>query len=305
MNSVVFSKAIIFRNLKDYKFSHKLTIEQKQEIANKILSVIGSEYALLNISTIDANMLKYLRENALINNNSTTILLNKTNNICIDLFNTEHINIVATSVGANEDVFKNAKQLADLLANKLPLMYSDEYGYLTSDLTKLGAGVRLETDICLDTICSLNKIEQVKQNIAKLGYTLKETNIKSIYRMSTNCVLGFGETEVYEEFTKTLTKLQELEVESAKMLDVSSHDEIYDKILRSNAILHAAHLINYEELTTILIILRTGVNLGFVNLTTNQLNGIQKLVLNKNLSMISKAECKDLASNLQKVLKGE
>ena len=145
----------------------------------------------------------------------------------------------------------------------------------------------------------------VKKNINNLGYSLAETNTKSVYKMSTRCCLGISEAELTNEFNKTLEKLQELEIESAKMLDVSNHDEIYDKVMRSFAILNSAHLINYEELATILIILRTGVNLGFINLTETQVNQLQTLCRNKNNTLISKSESKELAEKIKEILKGE
>ena len=38
MNSVVTTKVTFYRNIKDYKFSHKLNDEQKQEIINKVFT---------------------------------------------------------------------------------------------------------------------------------------------------------------------------------------------------------------------------------------------------------------------------
>ena len=200
MNSLILNKAIFYRNIKDYKFSHKLTSEQKQEIVNKLQDVLGSDYSLLNISSLDAKVLNYLNENALINKTTTTILLSKNQPVCIDLFNGEHLNIVATG----EDCFNKANKLADLIQNKINLSYSDEYGYLMSNLTNIGAGVRLECDMCLDAICGINKLEQVKQNVAMLGYNLSPTNVKNCFRISTKCSLGCSEEEIYDNFIKTI-----------------------------------------------------------------------------------------------------
>ena len=77
MNSLIINKVTFYRNIKDYKFSHKLTSEQRQEIVNKLQEVLGSEYSLLNISSLDAKVLNYLNENSLINKTTTTIFLSK------------------------------------------------------------------------------------------------------------------------------------------------------------------------------------------------------------------------------------
>ena len=300
MNSVILTKATFFRNVKDYKFSHKLTNDQKQEIINKVLSVLGEDYELLTIDKVSNSVLKYLTENNLINNNGNTFIINKKEAICVELFNGEHISITATG----ENFFKNANNVAKLIENKISLAYSDDLGYYMSNLNNIGSGIKLECDICLDAICGINKLDQVKQNVAMLGYSLTPTNIKSIYKITTKCSLGFSESEVYENFINTITKLQELEVESAKMLDVSSHDEIIDNVSRSYAILNSAHIINIEELTKHLIILRTGLNLGIVDISLFSINKLQKLVNNKT-SLASKAECVELAKIVKDIIKGD
>jgi len=300
MNSLITSKAVFYRNVKDYKFSHKLNSEQKQEIVIKLQQVLGDDYSLLNISSLDSNVINYLNENSLINKTTTTILLNKNQPICIDLFNGEHLSIVATG----KDCFNNTNKVADLIQNKIGLSYSDDYGYLMSNLNYIGAGVKLEYDMCLDAICGINKLEQVKQNVAMLGYNLNPTNVKNCFKISTKCSLGFSEAEIYDNFIKTITKLHELEVESVKMLDVASHDEILDNVSRSLAILNAAYIINVEELTRHIIILRTGLNLGVVDVEISKINKLQKLVINK-LNYSTKEDCIKLAQQVKAILKGE
>ena len=191
-----------------------------------------------------------------------------------------------------------------IFQNKINLSYSDEYGYLMSNLNNVGAGVKLECDMCLDAICGINKLEQVKQNIAMLGYSLNATNVKNCFKISTKCSLGFSETEICENFTKTIAKLNDLEVESVKMLDVTNHDEILDNVNRSLAILNAAYIINIEELTRHLIILRTGLNLGVIEIDINKINKLQKLVINK-MNYVTKEECIELSKQVKSILKGE
>ena len=304
MNNVIFKKARVFRNIANNKFSHKLSAEQKEKILEDLKLALGKDFKYIKLNEADQSVIKNLYTSGIINSKSTEVLLNLKTNVCIDLFNSEHISIISSSC-YNNDVYKDVKAVADKLANKIVFAYSDEYGYLSSNLVNLGSGYQLEADICLDAICALNKIEQVKQNINNLGYSLAETNMKSIFKMSTKCSLGLSEDELSNEFNKTLEKLLELEMESAKMLDVSNHDEIYDKVMRSFAILNSAHLINYEELSTILIILRTGVNLGFINLTKTQLNELQMLCISANSNLVSKSECKELAEKIKEILKGE
>ena len=60
MNSLLSTKAIFFRNIKDYKFSHKLSAEHKQEIVNKLAVVLGEDFTLLTLNNLDAKVINYL-----------------------------------------------------------------------------------------------------------------------------------------------------------------------------------------------------------------------------------------------------
>ena len=102
-----------------------------------------------------------------------------------------------------------------------------------------------------------------------------------------------------------LTKLQDIEIESAKMLDVGSHDEIMDKSLRSFAILKSAYLLTGDELNSLLSNVRTGLNLQMLEVDINKINKLQSLVYNKKTDFISQSELKKLAEQVQEILKGE
>ncbi len=305
MNNVIFTKASFFRNIKDYKFSNKLTEQQKQEILDKIKSVFQGKLTYVDMLNADENTRKYLLVNKLITKNSKTVLYNPKTQVCVDLFNNEHLTISSSTVGYNQKVFKEAKNIVDTLTNNVNLLFNDEYGYLMSDITKIGAGVKLECEICLSSIGFIDKIEQVKQNVRKLGYSLTETTKQNVFNLSTICNLGFSEQEIFDEFEKMVAKLQDLEVESLKILDASSHDEFVDKVQRSFAVLNSAYLLSGKELNELISNLRLGLNLQILNIDLNKINKLQSLS-NLNLTEISsQTELKQLAENVKNILKGE
>ena len=242
--------------------------------------------------------------NGLITTNSQNVFVSK-ENVAIDLFNGEHLSITSSSIGYNKEMLSKAIDAAQNLSNKINFAYSDEYGYLMSDLNKIGSGIKIESEIMLSAITKINKIEQVKSNLAKLGYSLRESKYPAVYTVSTKCNLGISEKKIFEDFENTLIKLQELEVESVKMLDVTNHDEMLDKVNRSMAILSSAHLLTYDELHNIIVNLRMGSNLGLINIKTETLNKLQTLVSNKLNEVVSQSELKELAKKTKEILKGE
>ena len=305
MNNVIFTKVKFYRNLKDYKFVPKLSAEQREEIITNLKSAIGSKMSISNINSADSEMIDFLRNNRLLLAGANNVFVSIKENMAINLFAGEHIGLVASGYGYDSKIFDRARAMINKLGDKISLSYSDEFGYLMSDITKIGAGVEIDCDICLNAIKSINKIDQVKQNMRKLGYNLKSTDRVGIYTLSTMCNLGNSEQEIFDEFNKVIAKLDDLEIESAKMLDINNHDEILDKSRRSLAILESAYLMTYEELDNIIMNIRMGKNLGQIDMDYSVLSRLDRLILDKNNEFTSKSELIDLANTARKILKGE
>ncbi len=304
MNNVIYTKVSVFRNLKDYKFMPKLEANKKQEIETKLADALTG-FSKIDLNSASEQIKQYISSKLMVQTKSNVVFLNQKNNLAVTLFDGEHIAI--SGVDENYDVkcFEKTKEVSDMLSNKLNLAFSDQYGYLMSDLTKIGSGIRIESAIDLNAINQLEKIEQLKRNISKLGYSLTETKDENVYILSTVCNLGFSENEVNCEFEKTLNKLQDLELESAQMLDVENHDNFLDNALRSLAILSSAHLLTYDELKKHISTLRLGLNLGLIDLNIKTINRLQELVNGKTMEFISKSELIDLAGKVKSILKGE
>ena len=137
------------------------------------------------------------------------------------------------------------------------------------------------------------------------GYKLTETDEEDVYTLSTRCNLGKTMQEVWNDFDQMVQNLQELENESVKMLGSEDGDEMYDKYVRSLAILKNAHIMPFDELKQLLAQLRIGLNLGFKEVGLNKINELQQLILNKNSQFVSKSELIDLATKVKKILKGD
>ena len=304
MNNVISTRVTIYRNIKDFKFESKLTNENKQQIVTMLQDALKGKMSYMNIKQADGNVAKHLLGNDLVLG-STQDLFVSSDNTVINLFNEEHLSIVSTCVGFEKEVIKRVVDVSNHLSSKVAFAFSDEYGYLMSDLNKIGSGVRLESNIMLSAITKINKIEQVKHNVAKLGYSLMETKFPAVYTLATKCSLGTSEKKVFEDFENTLTKLQELELESVKMLDIENHDDMLDKVSRSVAILNSAILLSYDELYNIIVNLRMGLNLGLVNINFETLNKLQHLISSKNNDLVTQSELKELAIKAKEIIKGE
>lgn len=299
MNNVIRSKITLFRNIKDYKFVPKLNEEAKTKIINLVTE------ALPNFNVEETNNLNL--KTTLYGLNATkcrTMLVNKLNDIAVTFFDEEHVNFTSACYGFNKAQLLKVVDLVNNLNNKINFAYTDEFGFLTSNLNNVGNGLKLECDFVLTGLFKLGKISQVKQNVQKLRFNLEQTEDKEVYTLSTICNLGYTQQEVINEFEKMVQKLQELEIESVKMLASTQQDEVYDAFVRAVAILKNAHILNYDELKNYTNQLRIGLNLGYKEVDCNKVEKLQQIILNKNGQFVSKSELIELANNVKNVLKG-
>lgn len=302
MNNVLSTKAKVFRNLKEYKFCNKLTKEKQQELLDKVVAITKKDFSLLDLNTCSETIYEWLKENGFETQNNK-ILIDKNQKILIDLFNGEHLTINGCEIGYDKQTILKTQQLANELADKINFAYLDDYGFLMSDINKIGTGFRLEADIDLGSIKNLLKIEQVKQNVKNLGYILNEKS-GNTYTLKTGNNLGFTSSQIIDEFEKMLSKLQDLETESAKLIDASKHEEIIDKIERNFAILSSANLLDYQEFEAYLSTLRLSLNLNINKVSLKQIKQLQML-LNTKKDIQSITETKNLAIKVKNILKGE
>ena len=299
MNNIITTRVCAYRNLKNYKFLPKLSAKDKEEIVNLLVDNLKG-FTLINKSNFTPSCPSQAR---LLSKCGSNVLVDGKNLSAINLFDKEIIEVIAEDSDLSKS-YEAVKNVISQLSNKIELAYSDDYGYLMSDVTKLGSGYRFEAVINLVALDEMNKIDQLKQNLRKLGYVLNETDYDSIYILTGLCNLGYSERQVFEDFTKMVNKLDSLETESAKMLDLTKHDEIVDRVRRSEAILKSAYIINQEELLSHLNTLRLGLDLGIGAVSINKINQVQDLIDN-SMEFTSSSQAKELASRVNSILKGE
>lgn len=298
MNNVLKIKAIISRNLKDYKFSCKLSKDK----ANEIIDLVKN--AMPDFVEVSKDDMKCLVAKDLVLSADRTMLYNKNEEVAITFFETEHLSIVSTASNFDEHVFENIKRLAQEMNNKINFSYNDKYGYLMSDVSKLGSGIHLECEISLPAINSLGKINQLSNNIKRLGYSLKSTEFKDVFVVSTKCNLGLKEQEIYDDFEKIISNIESIENESLSVIKLDSIDELTDQVYRAIANLKYAHMITAEELMSSIVKIQIGQNLGLdmKDIDNTKLSSLIELVKYYYSIEESKQTMIELSQEISKVL---
>ena len=83
MNNVLSTNVTIFRNIKDFKFESKLSVENRQQIVEMLTSVLNGKMSILNVAEADAGVIKHLKNSNLLMPNTQNLFVSKNENLSI------------------------------------------------------------------------------------------------------------------------------------------------------------------------------------------------------------------------------
>ena len=138
---VLYSKAVLMRNLAHTPFPMRMNNDAKRAVVKKVFACIknsplAQEFDLINTSDISkAKALSYAEKDLISDSfakENSSFLLSKNEDVSIMINDDDHIRISSFSAGQNPlYAYNKANDIDDILIDGLPIAYSDKYGFLT------------------------------------------------------------------------------------------------------------------------------------------------------------------------------
>ena len=282
---VISSKIKFYRNLSGFKFNlkHKDEIELLKETIKDNLYSIGYDLKLFELKNMDEITQKSLVEKNIINKNFLirnkemgAILLNNDENICILINDEDNLKIQVFSAGFDiTNTLNYAIEIDKKIEEIFGYQTSKKYGYLTTDLSNCGTGLRIYSILHLPGLVRTGNINNIISTINSLGISLKSIS-GDMYEISNKQTIGITESAITRNLNVVIQKIIEQEREARKFL-AKDRIEIEDTIYRSFGILNSCKKINIEEATKLISNIKLGVDLGILTEVTD--NKILKLKL--------------------------
>ncbi|MBI4398385.1 MAG: protein arginine kinase [Candidatus Omnitrophica bacterium] len=324
---VVSSRIRLARNLNGYPFCSKLSKDEEKNIVDEVHDATQATeptqdaYFLLNEDLTDLDK-QFLLERHLISVEHTAkpsgaTCLTKDETVSIMVLEEDHLRLQVLSSGFSvKNCWETINRIDTLLEEKLSFSFHNMLGYLTACPTNVGTGLRASCMLHLPSLVitkQINKALQalVKLNIAARGLYGEGTEASgNFFQFSNQVTLGQNEMEIIDGFDKVIRQIIDNEREARRTLTEKKQDRFYDQIWRSLGVLKSARLINSREATSLLSMVRLGVDSGIIEgLAREKLNELlifcqpahlQKLV-RRNLS--SSERDKERAQLIRKTLK--
>ena len=271
---VLYSKAVLVRNLENTVFPSKMSDELKRSVVKKVFACIknsplAQEFDLVNLIDCSKAQAMSYAEKELISqdflNSKSSFLLSKDEDVTVMINDEDHIKITSFAPGQNIDTaYNKANDVDDIFINGLNISFSKKYGFLTSSPMNLGTGLKVSVALHLPALAEKGLISKLATTVSKLGFTLKElfnNGSGSFYVLTNTVTLGITEKSAVDNLDAVCTQIVNQERNIRENL--KSDTEFEDKIYRTLGILKLARKLSFKELLDSISYVRLGIALGY------------------------------------------
>ncbi len=278
---VVTSRIRLARNLKNYKFPVKMTMEESYKMISEVNSAMNR--VNLNYKLTYMKDLNNLEKSALVENHlispslaekeGAAFLLSEDNKVSIMLNEEDHIRIQTLGYGLSlKECWNLSNKIDDVIEESVDYAFDKELGYVTSCPTNIGTGMRASVMVHLPALSITNQIEKLLYGVSQLGVAVRGVygegtkSIGHLYQISNQGTLGAGEETLIEKITQIVNQIIEKEVKLREHLIKNNYDEIEDEVYRAYGLLTNARRMTTEESMKLLSLLKLGKEMGIIKL---------------------------------------
>ena len=263
-NDVVLStKACIVRNVKGYNFMPRLDDKECQSLLETIDKAIDKDvYSGGNGADLDKETITRLtrlqllgREaSQMVNPERKAFYYNDDVSLSVTVGSGEHITVRAMAAGHDISVYKKAEKEALDLESKLDIAFSDNYGFLTSNVRLAGTGLKILYTVSLPAISRTEGgIAALTQRVGQYEWTIYpfaergEIADSDVYIIASVNTLGVTEDEVLKRGEMLISDVIKAERACRDEIATSKKEQSADIYGRSYGTLRYANIISRSE----------------------------------------------------------
>lgn len=291
---VVSSKVRLLRNLNGFRFPSFYEGDEGIKVLNKIADVIlkfDEEFKLYKVKSLpelDSNIMheKKLISNQLLEiNEFGAVLLSKNEEVSIMINETDHIVETCEMSGLNLiNVYDRINDIDNQILSKLDIAFDDAIGFLTSNISNVGTGLKATVSLFLPALTLTNRIREVNSYVSSQGYefsSILDGEMQSLaytYNISNLQSIGLKETDFIIKVSEIALKICEMEVRARnELLQIGNIDKVKDKVFRAWGILTNCYQVSQQEAGELLGDLKIGVALDILRF--KEVNFIENLMI--------------------------
>ncbi len=283
------------RNLQGFHFSTAMSPEEARELNEFVCARLKKpglpeKLRIVALDGLDELERTVLMERHLISREQATskrsrsVAVNEAESVAVMVNEEDHLRSQVFLSGLQTDeAWRRAEVLDEALLQRLPMAWSEEFGFLTSCPTNLGTGLRLSVMMHLPGLVWADEIDKATNTAQKIHLAVRglygegSKALGDFYQVSNQVTLGRSETQIAADVALAVSRfvVWEREVREA-LLRGPARIRTLDRIHRALGTIERARILTSEEALGCLSALRFGIQQGV-------LEGIAMTDLNRAL----------------------
>jgi len=272
------TRARLARNLQGYHFAPKLDEAESRELYELVTSRLRQpglpeQLGVVDLDTVDELERTVLVERHLISRELASskrpsgVAVDEGEHVAIMVNEEDHLRMQVFAPGLQtEAVWQRAERLDDAIMQRLPIAWSEEFGFLTACPTNTGTGLRLSVMVHLPGLVWSEEIDKATNVAQKIHLAVRglygegSRALGDFYQVSNQVTLGRDETQIQADVLLAVSRIVQWEREVREaLLRGSARPRTLDRIHRALGTLERAQILTSEEALGCLSALRFGV----------------------------------------------
>ncbi len=270
------------RNLKQYPFPGRASVQEKAEIVEKVRdalmsggTAVSSQFCFLALEKLSDEEAVSLAERHIVSpeflsdKRGRSVFLSQDESVSIMVNEEDHLRIQVMGEGLSlKKTAETADRLDTLLSESLDFAFDQELGYLTQCPTNLGTGLRASVMLHLPALTESGAMPRISSSLSKLGLTLRGSYgegsqiVGALYQLSNQITLGLSEAAAIDNLSAIASQLIGEERKAREQLKDSL--VVQDKIDRAAGVLKTAKILSSGEFMELLSYIRFGLSAGLL-----------------------------------------
>ncbi len=272
------------RNLQGFRFSPRLEADEAKQLTEYVVQRLAAPGLPDELAVVDLPLLEEIERTVLVERHlisreqatskkARSVAINAEESVALMVNEEDHLRLQVFQSGlSTEAAWKHAEQVDEALMQRLPLAYSEEFGFLTSCPTNTGTGMRLSVMLHLPGLVWAEEIEKATNTAQKIHLAVRglygegSKALGDFYQVSNQVTLGRTEQQLQSDVQLAVSRVVqwEREVRDA-LLRGSARPRTLDRVHRALGTLERAQILSSEEALGCLSALRFGVHHGVVD----------------------------------------
>jgi len=288
---VLRTRGSLARNLSDFPFPSHCSEDEKRSVEERLLAALESANLLsmgqyCSLQGLDAREIGLLHERQLITDTLIRgtgprgVFVSHDQSLTILVNDEDHVRIQVTAPGLQtQEVWSRLSGIDDLLDVSLDYAFDERLGYLSSDLARVGTGLRIDVMLHLPALGMANGILPAEQYVREQQHTLfgafgsLTDGHGDLYVIQNLRTLGRSEEEIAFHVKHLAMELIAREKDARNAVLNENAVAVEDRVGRALGIARNARLLDHGEALDLLSSLRFGLEAGVAErFTYPQLN---------------------------------